>query len=52
MYNAFSLAVDYQFAAKFDAYAGIMYQTADAGLSNGFLHHDTIDPGIGIRFRF
>jgi len=52
MYNAFSFAVDYQFAAKFDAYAGMMYQTVDAGLANGFLHRNTIDPGIGVRFRF
>ena len=52
MYNAISFAVDYQLAAKFDAYAGIMYQTVDAGLANGFLHHDTLNPGIGLRFRF
>jgi predicted porin len=52
MYNAISFAVDYQFAAKFDAYAGLMYQTVDAGLANGFLHRSTIDPGIGVRFRF
>jgi predicted porin len=51
-YNAFSLAADWQFAAKFDTYAGFMYQTADGGLSSGFLHHDTIDPGVGLRFRF
>ena len=52
MYNAISFAVDYQFAAKFDAYAGMMYQTVDAGLANGFLHRTTLDPGIGVRFRF
>jgi predicted porin len=51
-YRAISLAVDYQFAAKFDAYAGLMYQTVGGGLANGFLHHNTFDPGIGIRFRF
>ena len=52
MYNAISLAVDYQFADKFDAYAGVMYQTVDAGLANGFLHRNTINPGVGVRFRF
>ena len=52
MYNAISFAVDYQFAAKFDAYAGMMYQTSDGGLANGFLHRDTLDPGVGVRFRF
>ena len=52
MYNAVSLAVDYQFAPKFDTYAGVMYQTVDAGLANGFLHRNTLDLGIGLRFRF
>ncbi len=52
MYNAVSLVVDYQFAAKFDTYAGVMYQTVDAGLANGFLHRNTLDLGIGLRFRF
>ena len=52
MYNAVSFAVDWQFAAKFDAYAGLMYQTVDGGLSNGFLHRNTIDPTAGLRFRF
>jgi hypothetical protein len=38
--------------AKLDAYAGVMYQTASAGLASGFLHHDTVDPTVGFRFRF
>ena len=25
-----------------------MYQTVDAGLANGFLHRNTIDPGVGV----
>ena len=52
MYNAFSLALDWRLAAKLDTYAGLMYQTANAGLANGFLHHDTVDPTVGFRFRF
>jgi predicted porin len=52
MYNAFSLAVDWRVAAKLDVYAGLMYQTANAGLASGFLHHDTVDPTVGLRFRF
>ena len=52
MYNAFSIAVDWQFAAKFDAYAGLMYQTVNAGLANGFLHRNAINPTVGLRFRF
>lgn len=51
-YDAISLATDWQFASKFDAYAGFMYQQAEAGLANGFLHRTTIDPTVGVRFRF
>lgn len=51
-YRAVSLAADWQFAAKFDAYAGFMWQTVGAGLANGFLHRHTIDPAVGFRFRF
>jgi predicted porin len=32
MYNALSLALDWRLTAKLDAYAGVMYQTASAGL--------------------
>lgn len=51
-YDAISLATDWQFAKKADAYAGFMYQQAEAGLANGFLHRTTIDPTVGVRFRF
>jgi len=51
-YKAISFAADWQFAAKFDAYAGLMWQTAEAGLANGFLHRHTVDPTVGFRFRF
>jgi hypothetical protein len=52
MFNAISLAIDWRLAPKLDAYAGLMYSTVSAGLANGFLHHDTIDPTVGFRFRF
>jgi hypothetical protein len=29
-----------------------MYQNAEGGLANGFLHHNTVDPTAGLRFRF
>lgn len=51
-YHAASFVVDWQFAAKFDTYAGAMYQWAQAGLANGFLHRSTVDPTVGVRFRF
>ncbi len=51
-YRAISFAVDWQFASKFDAYAGAMWQMAEGGRANGFLHRTTIDPTVGFRFRF
>lgn len=51
-YDAISLATDWQFAKKFDAYGGFMYQQAEAGLANGFLHRTSIDPTVGVRLRF
>jgi predicted porin len=51
-FDAFSLAVDWQFAKKFDAYAGIMFSQVNGGLANGYLNRNTIDPTVGLRFRF
>jgi hypothetical protein len=50
--DAVSLAVDWKFAAKFDAYAGFMYSQVNNGLASGFLHRTAIDPTAGIRFQF
>jgi hypothetical protein len=43
---------DWQFAKKFDAYAGLMFSQVNGGLANGFLHRNSIDPTVGGRFRF
>jgi predicted porin len=51
-FDAVSFAVDWQFAKKFDAYAGIMFSQNNGGLANGFLNRSTIDPTVGLRFRF
>jgi predicted porin len=51
-FDAVSFAVDWQFAKKFDAYAGIMFSQVNAGLANGYLNRSTIDPTVGLRFRF
>jgi len=48
----FLFVVDWQFAKKFDAYAGLMFSQVNGGLANGFLHRNTIDPTVGLRFRF
>src|ERR1700686_1607897 len=51
-FDAVSFAVDWQFAKKFDAYAGFMFSQVNAGLANGYLHPNSIDPTGGLRFRF
>jgi hypothetical protein len=51
-FDALSFAVDWQFAKKFDAYAGLMFSQVHGGLANGYLNRSTIDPTIGLRFRF
>jgi predicted porin len=50
--NAVSFVADWQFAKKFDAYAGIMFSQVNGGLANGYLSRNTIDPTVGLRFRF
>jgi predicted porin len=50
--DAVSFAVDWQFAKKLDAYAGFMFSQVNGGLANGYLHRNTIDPTVGLRFRF
>jgi predicted porin len=50
--DALSFAVDWQFAKKFDAYAGIMYSQVHGGLASGYLNRNNVDPTVGLRFRF
>jgi predicted porin len=50
--DAVSLNVDWQFAKKFDAYAGIMFSQVHNGLANGYLFTNNIAPTAGLRFRF
>ncbi|MFZ0987372.1 MAG: hypothetical protein WAN27_06525, partial [Xanthobacteraceae bacterium] len=51
-FDAYSVAVDWKFAAKFDAYAGVMYTQVNNGLANGYLHRGAVAPTGGIRFQF
>ena len=51
-FDAVSFVVDWQFAKKFDAYAGFMFSQVNNGLANGYLNRNTIDPTVGLRFRF
>jgi predicted porin len=50
--DAVSFVVDWRFAKKFDAYAGFMFSQVNNGLANGYLNRNTIDPTVGLRFRF
>ena len=51
-FDAFSFVVDWQFAKKFDTYAGVMFSRINGGLASGFLHRNSIAPTAGLRFRF
>jgi predicted porin len=50
--NAVSFNVDWQFAKKFDLYAGFMYSAVANGLSNGYQVFNNFAPTAGLRFRF
>jgi predicted porin len=51
-FDAVSFVADWQFAKKFDAYAGITFSQVNGGLANGYLSRNMIDPTVGLRFRF
>jgi hypothetical protein len=51
-FNAISGVIDWQFAPKWDLYAGLMFSKVNGGLANGFLQRDNLDPTVGLRFRF
>jgi predicted porin len=50
--NALSLMADYKFTKRFDVYGGAMWSQAVGGLGSGYLHNNTIDPMVGVRFIF
>jgi hypothetical protein len=51
-FDAVSAMVDWQFADKFNAYAGVMYSQVYDGLANGDIKTNNIDPTVGLRLRF
>jgi predicted porin len=51
-FDAVSFVVDWQFAKKFDAYAGLMFSEVNGGLASGYLNRSSVDPTVGLRFRF
>jgi predicted porin len=50
--NAASFDIDWQFAKKFDLYAGFMYSAVAGGQANGFQVFNNWAPTAGLRFRF
>ena len=48
----FGVSADYRWTKRFDTYAGMMYTGVKDGLANGFNNTSTIDPTIGVRFKF
>jgi predicted porin len=50
--NAASFDIDWQFAKKFDLYAGFMYSAVAGGQANGYQVFNNWAPTAGLRFRF
>ena len=50
--NALSLMGDYKVTKRFDVYGGAMWSQVLNGMSNGYLHTNSIDPMVGGRFNF
>jgi predicted porin len=51
-FDAVSGFIDWRFLPKWDAYFGIMFSQVNAGLANGYLVRNNLDPTAGVRFRF
>jgi predicted porin len=49
---AVGVSADYRWTKRFDTYAGMMYTGVKDGLANGFENTSSIDPTIGVRFKF
>ncbi|MGY4173501.1 putative porin [Bradyrhizobium sp. USDA 4529] len=50
--DALSFLMDYKYSKHLDMYAGIMWSQVSNGLASGFLQRSTIDPTVGLRYRF
>lgn len=50
--TAWSLAAVYHYSKRFDAYAGLMDSSVSDGLAAGYTNTSTIDPTVGVRFKF
>lgn len=50
--DAISFLADYKLAKRLDTYFGIMWSQASNGLASGFLQRSSIDPTVGLRYKF
>jgi predicted porin len=50
--EAFSFDADYHFNKHFDAYLGAMYSGVHDGAASGYFFTTSIDPTIGVRYKF
>src|ERR1700738_2018575 len=51
-FEAFSFDADYLFNKHFDAYLGAMYSGVHDGVASGYLNTTSINPTVGVRYRF
>jgi hypothetical protein len=49
---AVSFAADWRITKRFDGYFGAMWSSVSDGLANGYLAKSSIDPTLGVRFKF
>ncbi|HVO32277.1 MAG TPA: hypothetical protein VMU17_00075, partial [Elusimicrobiota bacterium] len=49
---SYSLLFDYKPTPRVDLYAGAMSSNVYGGNASGHLHTESVDPTVGIRFRF
>ena len=50
--DAASVALDWRFLPKWDAYIGVMYSVAQGGVANGDIQNNNLATTGGVRFRF
>ena len=50
--DAIGFVGEYHFNRRFEAYAGVMSSGVTGGMANGFLHANSFDPMVGLRYAF
>lgn len=50
--NALGAVAEYHFNRQLKAYGGLMYTVVTNGMASGFLHANSVDPTVGMRYEF